>query len=163
MDNRSIINPDEDGIFQQWKALHYIECDLLSKTILDTDGQAIPLSRVSFLIEGNIPKFLDAMGLDDHGNINTKEARNCAANILADRPYWTNQQKIDGKFLPLSGQYVDVTRLGGGSPSRPETLQFKPTLMLMNGILQLPNTGWLITAAKAFAGFPGHLLGPANE
>jgi hypothetical protein len=35
--------------------------------------------------------------------------------------------------------------------------------MLMNGILQLPNTGWLITAAKAFAGFPGHLLGPANE
>jgi hypothetical protein len=58
---------------------------------------------------------------------------------------------------------VDVTRLGGGSPSRPETLQFKPALMLMNGILQLPNTGWLITAAKAFAGFPGHLLGPANE
>ncbi len=58
---------------------------------------------------------------------------------------------------------MDVTRLGGGSPSRPETLQFKPTLMLMNGILQLPNTGWLITAAKAFAGFPGHLLGPANE
>jgi hypothetical protein len=154
MDTRSIINPDEDGIFQQWKALHYIECDLLSKTILDTDGQAIPLSRVSFLIEGNIPKFLDAMGLDEHGNINTKEARNCAANILADRPYWTNQQKIDGKFLPLNGQYVDVTRLGRGSPSRPETLQFKPALMLMNGILQLPNTGWLITAPKAFAGFP---------
>jgi hypothetical protein len=117
MDTRSIINLDEDGIFHQWKALHYIECDLSSKTILDTDGQAIQLSRVSFLIEGNIPKFLDAMGVDDHGNINTKEARNCAANILANRPYWTNQQKIDGKFLPLNGQYVDVTRLGGGSPS----------------------------------------------
>ncbi len=87
MDTRSIINPDEDGIFQQWKALHYIECDLSSKTILDTDGQAFLLSRVSFLIEGNIPKFLDAMGVDDHGNINTKEARHCAANILADRPW----------------------------------------------------------------------------
>jgi hypothetical protein len=69
---------------------------------LDTNGQAIPLSLVPFIIEGNIPKFLDAMGLDDHGNINTKEARNCAANILADSPYWTNQQKIDGKFLPLN-------------------------------------------------------------
>jgi hypothetical protein len=33
----------------------------------------------------------------------------------------------------------------------------------MNGILQLPNTGWLVTAAKAFGGFPGYLLGPAND
>jgi hypothetical protein len=45
----------------------------------------------------------------------------------------------------------------------PGTLRYKATHMLMNGILQLPNTGWLITAAKAFAGFPGHLLGPANK
>ncbi len=33
----------------------------------------------------------------------------------------------------------------------------------MNGILQLYNTGWMITAAKAFAGSPRHLLGQANK
>ncbi len=89
MDARSMINPEEDGIFQQWKALHYIERDPSNKMILDTYGKAFQLSRVSFLIEGNIPKFIFELpvGIDEHGNIDTNNERNCAANILADRYY----------------------------------------------------------------------------
>ena len=127
---------------------------------MNTNGQAFPLSRVSWIIEGNITKYINALGLDEHGNIDTSKARYCAENILADRLYWIEQQGIEGRFLPLNGQYVELSE--GLSPN-PGTLRYKATHMLMNGILQQPNTGWLITAAKAFAGFPGHLLGPAND
>jgi hypothetical protein len=30
-------------------------------------------------------------------------------------------------------------------------------------IMQVPNTGWLVTAAKVFAGFLGQLLSPAKD
>ncbi len=42
-------------------------------------------------------------------------------------------------------------------PPRPVSF---PSEMMMDGITQLSNTGWLVTAA--FAALPGHLVGPAH-
>jgi hypothetical protein len=43
------------------------------------------------------------------------------------------------------------------------TARLIPAKMTMNGIMQLSNTGWLVSAAGAFATFPGYLICPAND
>ncbi len=107
-----------------------------------------------------------------------------AQHILGDREFWVSQG-IRKEFLPPDGQHSGVAEPGGGSPARPTTCQhgFHPfgwlvwtfygpdrhgpprpvsvaSDMMTDGITQLSNTGWLVTAG--FATLPGRLVGPAH-